>query len=332
MFSVIEMQPFRFSRKYLGALVFLTAGLSLFFGPPVVAASPSPSTADPPFNVVATTSLLADFASHILGEEIASIIPPGVCPAHFDPSAVEVAALAGADLVLCHGFEGWLDNLLTSANNSGAKRAVTGMLGGVTWNVPTNAINLYVPKLVDIFSTQYPANASTFAANAATYKSAIQAAVNASQAAFNASENAHASVAVMSHQEYFARWLGLKIAVVWNASDEAMSAADIATVVEIARAQNVTIFISNNPSGTQVGADMAAEIGAAHVVLANFPGDENTTDYLSMIAQNIGRIQAAVPPSSKQNAIGIGIGPFVGLAAFALCIGGWKLQARTKRP
>jgi len=252
------------------------------------------------FKVVATTSLLADFASNILEVEIESIIPPGVCPAHFDPSTSEVAVLAGADIVLCHGFEAWLDDLLEGADNMAAKKTIGPLVGGASWNVPTNAIDLYLPALATIFSETYPAYNSTFENNVATYITDIEENATNLLASFESSPNANAKVAVMTHQQNFARWLGLDVVVVWNASDEAMSAKDIAIVVEMAQDQDVSIFISNKPSGTNVGAEMAEEVNADHKVMANFPGDESTTDYIDMITQNVNRLEKIGSDEKKE--------------------------------
>jgi len=64
--------------------------------------------------VVCTTSILADHAREIGRNlvEVVSIVPAGVCPAHYDVKPSDIKAVSTASLILSQGIEPWLDDLI----------------------------------------------------------------------------------------------------------------------------------------------------------------------------------------------------------------------------
>ena len=82
--------------------------------------APTSTPAPTPVQVVATTSIVADWVEHIGGDhvEVFSIVPAGSDPHGFQPGARDVAKIADADLVLSVGLglEGsWLTELVQNA-------------------------------------------------------------------------------------------------------------------------------------------------------------------------------------------------------------------------
>lgn len=73
--------------------------------------------------VIATTSILGDVVSRLGGDEIQLdvMIPPGVDPHDFAPSAQQVAAISSADLVIANGLEleEGLEDVLAQAASEG---------------------------------------------------------------------------------------------------------------------------------------------------------------------------------------------------------------------
>ena len=86
---------------------------------PQPTATPEP-TAAPAIQVVATTSIVADWVENIGGDhvEVFSLVPAGVDPHSFQPGAQDVAKIADADIVLSVGLgleESWLKELIQNA-------------------------------------------------------------------------------------------------------------------------------------------------------------------------------------------------------------------------
>lgn len=73
--------------------------------------------------VIATTSILGDVVSHLAGDgiELEMLIPPGVDPHDFAPSAQQVAAISSADLIIANGLglEEGLEDVLAQARSEG---------------------------------------------------------------------------------------------------------------------------------------------------------------------------------------------------------------------
>lgn len=77
-----------------------------------------------PLQVVVTTSILRDVVETLVQDdgEVVVMIPPGVDPHAFEPSAQTVAALRGADLVVANGL--WLEASLVGALDAAAQDGV----------------------------------------------------------------------------------------------------------------------------------------------------------------------------------------------------------------
>jgi zinc/manganese transport system substrate-binding protein len=73
--------------------------------------------------VVATTTILGDVVSHLVGDgvEVETIMPPNADPHEFQPSARQVQELRQADLVVANGagFEGGLEDAVDAAKEDG---------------------------------------------------------------------------------------------------------------------------------------------------------------------------------------------------------------------
>jgi zinc/manganese transport system substrate-binding protein len=114
MILIIE-KILRMTRRLLGALVVPALLLA--------ACGSTSDQGDGGIAVVATTSILGDIASGVIGDEgtVEVLIPLGADSHEFQPSAQQAAILAGADLVVANGLgleEGLVD-LLTSTEADG---------------------------------------------------------------------------------------------------------------------------------------------------------------------------------------------------------------------
>lgn len=79
----------------------------------------------PDVQVVATTTILADVVSNIVGDaaEVTAILPPGADPHDYQASSADAALIAGADLVVANGLglEEGLSDVLASARTDGVR-------------------------------------------------------------------------------------------------------------------------------------------------------------------------------------------------------------------
>lgn len=232
--------------------------------------------------VVATTEILGDFVRKVAEDrvELVVLIPGGMCPAHYDIRPSDVAAVARAALVLHHGFEPWLENLMKS---SGSKAVV--VKTGDDWNVPPNAMQ-QVGIVRDALAKVLPKDALAVQQNAAALQQRIEELAGRLLARAQQLTVQEAKVISQAFQAKFLSWLGFNVVGTYPAP-ERVSAQLFVQLVQLGREQKVALVVDNLQSGVGVGGRLAFEIGAISVVLTNFPGAvPNTRDYLEVIAHN----------------------------------------------
>lgn len=232
--------------------------------------------------VVATTEILGDFVRKVAEDrvELIVLIPGGMCPAHYDLRPSDVAAVARAALVLHHGFEPWMENLIRS---SGSKALV--VKTGDDWNVPLNAIQ-QVGIVRDALEKILPQDTLAVQQNAAAFQKRIEELAGKLLARAQQLNVQEAKAISQAFQAKFVSWLGFNVVGTYPAP-ERVSAQLFLQLVQLGREQKVALVVDNLQSGVGVGARLAFEIGAINVVLTNFPGAvPNTRDYLEVIAHN----------------------------------------------
>ena len=149
--------------------------------------------------VVATTPVVADFVRNVGGDRVTvtQILKPGVDPHDYEPSPVDVKALADADLVIESGvgLEAWLDDTVQAAGYSGevvdSSKGINvrqgegeeAEAGGDphVWHDPRNAKGM-VAGIAAALGGQDPADKATYDRNATAYSAKLDALDAANQA------------------------------------------------------------------------------------------------------------------------------------------------------
>jgi ABC-type Zn uptake system ZnuABC Zn-binding protein ZnuA len=232
--------------------------------------------------VVATTEILGDFVRKIAEDrvDLVVLILGGMCPAHYDIRPSDVAAVARAALVLHHGFEPWMENLVKS---SGSKALV--VKTGDDWNVPPNAVQ-QVGIVQEALAKILPKESAVLQQNAVAFQRRIEELAGRLLARAQQLNVQEAKVISQAFQAKFVSWLGFNVVGTYP-PPERVSAQLFLQLVQLGREQKVALVVDNLQSGVGLGARLAFEIGAVHVVLTNFPGAvPNTRDYLEVIAHN----------------------------------------------
>jgi ABC-type Zn uptake system ZnuABC Zn-binding protein ZnuA len=232
--------------------------------------------------VVATTEILGDFVRKIAEDrvDLVVLIPGGMCPAHYDIRPSDVAAVARAALVLHHGFEPWMENLVKSSRS----KALV-VKTGDDWNVPPNAVQ-QVGIVQEALAKILPKESAVLQQNAVAFQRRIEELAGRLLGRAQQLNVQEAKVISQAFQAKFVSWLGFNVVGTYP-PPERVSAQLFLQLVQLGREQKVALVVDNLQSGVGLGARLAFEIGAVHVVLTNFPGAvPNTRDYLEVIAHN----------------------------------------------
>jgi zinc/manganese transport system substrate-binding protein len=208
--STHDDNPARSTVRRLLAVVAVVVGLGAASACGSTGAS-DPAGGDgaaPALEVVAPTSILADFAREVGGDrvEVTTILKPNVDAHDFEPAPADIEALSGADVVLRNGvgLESWFDRTVESAQPEGevvdTSTGVELREGGADhhegegegehaeegeegeegehdphiWQSPANA-RIMVDNVERALSAADPDGAATYAANADAYRVELDA-------------------------------------------------------------------------------------------------------------------------------------------------------------
>ena len=258
----------------------------------LLAAAARPAYAQEKLAVIASFSILGDFAREIAGDRaVVTTLVGADGDAHvYSPTPADAKAVAEARVLVVNGlkFEGWMDRLVKS---SGTKAAVVTASKGVTpialpgekghdhksghghdhagqsdphaWQDVANA-RRYVAAIRDGLIAADPAGKATYEANAAAYLAKLDG-LDADIRAEIARIPADRRKVITSHDAfgYFARAYGIGFIAPQGVSTEAeASAKDVARIIRQVKAQKIPAVFMENVTNPRLAEQIARETGA----------------------------------------------------------------------
>ncbi|MER9234497.1 zinc ABC transporter substrate-binding protein AztC [Mesorhizobium sp. M0622] len=283
-----------------------------------------------PLKVVASFTIIADFAKNVGGDRIdlTTIVGPDGDAHVYEPSPADAVAMAKADIVLVNGlhFEGFLQRLVdasaTKATVAVLTKGVTPINfkpefaeadaaegadagGGKTVTDPhafqsiANA-KIYVKNIADAFCTADAAGCDSYKANAAAYTQKLDALEGEVQAAIQSIPQ-EKRVVITSHDAfgYFEQAYGLTFLAPEGVSTESEpSAADVAKLVrQVKQDKAAAIFVENitNPRLIeQIASETGIKVGGTLYSDALSRPDGPASTYIDLMHNNIAQIKGAI--------------------------------------
>lgn len=247
-----------------------------------------------PIVVAAGTTLVSDIVND-LGRGLVTatpIMPAAACPGHTDLRASDMRALADARVILLHDWQSHLDSVMGPIRNDPSLAAKARIIDAPgNWMVPDRqkSATLAVARvLADID----PPHAALYGERA---KARIVA-VDRVAAALAAKAGPLAGLPVMTdvQQQPFLQWLGCDIAAEYGRFEES-GPQKLARALARAREAKVRLVADNLQSSGGSGKTFAEDLGAAFVVLTNFPGGfPDAPTWAQAMAANLDRCLAAL--------------------------------------
>jgi zinc/manganese transport system substrate-binding protein len=292
-----------------------------------------PAAAEP-LKVVASFSIIGDFARNVGGDRIAltTLVGPNGDAHVYEPRPADAAATTDADVVLVNGlhFEGFLQRLVEASatkamvveltkgietlpaggrdhENEGEAHAVEesheghdhGAVDPHAFQSIANA-QIYVKNVADAFCTADAAGCDAYKANAEAYVGkldALEAEVKAAVATIPADKR----TIITSHDAfgYFQHAYGLTfLAPEGISTDAEASAADVAKLIEqIRHAKASAIFVENVTNQRlieQIASETGLKIGGTLYSDALSGADAPASTYIDMMKNNIRAIKGAI--------------------------------------
>ncbi len=287
------------TRRWGNWIKFWLANLSL------VIAAVSPACAQDRFNIVASFSILGDFARNVGGDrvEVSTLVGANGDVHVYTPAPADAKKIADAKLVIVNGFglEGWMPRLVQS---SGSKATIVTATEGVTpriagaapdphaWQSVANA-KIYVGNIRDALVAADPDDTSAFRANADGYLAKLDGLDREVKAAMGSIPPAHRKV-ITTHGAfgYFGAAYGVEfIAPLGVSTDSEASARDLAGIItQIRTAKIPAVFIENisDPRLIQrISAETGARIGGTLYSDSLTAENGEAPTYIDMVRHNI---------------------------------------------
>jgi zinc/manganese transport system substrate-binding protein len=266
-----SLRSVRASLVILAALVLLTGA--------------GPSKAANRVKAVATTVQITALTTAVAGDqvELKGLIPAGVDPHEFEPTASDLVAIEGAALVLRHGIglDDWLDRTL----KAGKRATVVTVTRGVrlqkgeedgkpvddphVWHDPANAKKM-VDNIVAALAGVDPAHKTVYDTNAMIYTKRLDEARTRVQTILNEIPPGNRKL-VTNHDAlgYFAKAFGLRIVgtVIPSVSTQAEpSAGETAKLLQTIRREKVKAIFAESNVNPKLAETLAKEAGVKVVV------------------------------------------------------------------
>jgi zinc/manganese transport system substrate-binding protein len=287
-----------------------------------------------PLKVIASFSIIGDFAQNVGGErvEVTTLVGADGDAHVYEPKPADAVAMAGADVVLVNGlhFEGFLERLVET---SGAKAQIVELTKGVeplkmqeeheaegeaheaaaeeeeghhhgdtdphAFQSIANA-KIYVKNITDAFCAADSEGCDAYKANAEAYTQELAAAEDEVKAAV-ASIPEDKRVIITSHDAfgYFEHEYGLTFLAPEGVSTESeASAADVAALIRQVREDKASaIFvesITNARLAEQIATETGLKIGGTLYSDALSAADGPAPTYIELMRYNIATIKGAI--------------------------------------
>jgi ABC-type Zn uptake system ZnuABC Zn-binding protein ZnuA len=219
--------------------------------------------------IAVTNSYLGCAVRELCGDdtEVLCLVPPGMCPGHFDISPLQVKQLCGCRMLLLFDFQKQVEGTLSRVKERGLKTALVTEWGGVC--VPETYLAV-CREVSDILSSEYPERKARYQQRLTVIEKDMKHLRKELLEKVAQGGVSSAKVLASNHQVDFVGWLGLETIATFIGSD-IETVTGIEHCIRKAKDQSVRFVIANKQEGTALAKALAERLGAKAVVFSNFP-------------------------------------------------------------
>ena len=241
-------------------------------------------------DIMTGNSLIADVTQDLADGklEVRNLIPPGMCPGHYDVKPSDVERLANSKALLIHNWQENMKNitgLVEAADNPDLIIKVidvpdTPMVPGVQAQA--------IDKIAQALSEIDPENSTYYRQRGELRKQAVLTKGEEIQSRLKEAKVSEAKVICSDMQAGFVDWAGFDVVATYGRPEE-LSVAEVEQLVTEAKQAGVALVIDNLQSGATGSSEaIALDIGAMQVTISNFPGGfEDTETWEKAIDRNV---------------------------------------------
>lgn len=257
----------------------------------------------PSVDIMAGSSLIANIIQDVAGDkmETRTLIPPGVCPGHYDVEPGDIVALANCTALFIHDYQQYFTNIngaIEAAQNPDLTVTVINVTGN--WMIPAVQAEA-VGKIAQALEEIDPENAAYYQQRAADREQAILTYGNQVENTLQQAGVDGVKVICAEMQADFVEWAGFDVVATYGRPED-LSPADVAQLITEAKQAGAALVIDNLQSGSAtLGAAMEPDIEAIPVTISNFPGGlDNTETWEKAIDKNVDLLLGALNEWEEQ--------------------------------
>lgn len=259
--------------------------------------------AQPSADIMAGSSLITNIIQDVADGKVETLtlIPPGVCPGHYDIEVSYIVALANSKALFIHDYQQSFQNIagaIEAADNPDLIITVLNVTGN--WMVPEVQAEA-VDKIAQALGEIDPENAAYYEGNATERAQVILAKGADVKNRLQEAGVDGVKVICADMQAGFVEWAGFDVVATFGRPED-LSPADVDQLITEAREAGVALVIDNLQSGSAtLGAAMEPDIEAIPVTISNFPGGlENTETWEKAIDKNVDLLLEALTEWREQ--------------------------------
>jgi zinc transport system substrate-binding protein len=254
-------------------------------------------------DIMAGSSLIANIIQDVADGklETRTLIPPGVCPGHYDVKPSDIEALANSKAFFIHDYQEYFTNVtgaIEAADNPDLTVTVINVTGN--WMVPSVQAEA-VDKIAQALGELDPENAAYYKQRAAGREQAVLAKGGDVKDELEGAGVDGVKVLCADMQIGFVQWAGFDILATYGRPED-LSMTDVDQLVTEAKQAGAVLIIDNLQSGSAtLGATIEQDVEAIPVTISNFPGGfENTETWEKAIDKNVDLLLAALNEWEEQ--------------------------------
>ena len=255
-------------------------------------------------DIVAGSSLITNIIQDVADGKlkVRTLIPPGMCPGHYDVKPSDIEALANSKALFIHDYQENFKNvtgLIEAAENPDLIVRVIDVKGN--WMAPTVQAEA-VDKIAQALGEIDQENSAYYQEKAAERAQAILATGEEVKNRLLEVGVEKVKVVCSDMQAGFVEWAGFDIVAIYGRPED-LSVAEVEKLVVEAKEAGVALVIDNLQSGATSNSEtMAEDVGAIQVTISNFPGGfEDTETWEKALDKNVDLLLEALDEWREQH-------------------------------
>ena len=267
----------------LGLLVAVLAGILVtFLG--------CPQDTQPSVDIMAGSSFITNIIQDVADGKVETrtLIPPGLCPGHYDLKPSDIEALANSKALFVHSYQQGFQNIVGAIEAAQNPDLIIVAIN-VTGNWMTPAVQAEaVSKIAQALGEIDPENAAYYQDKATERAQAVLAKGEEVENRLLEAGVEQVKVICADKQKGFVEWAGFDVVAILGRPED-LTVLEVEELIVEAKEAGVALVVDNLQSGTIGSSEsIALDIGAIQVTISHFPGGfENTETWEKAIDKNV---------------------------------------------